>query len=139
MGNALTLLLRSSLLSIGVAIASSTFVPANAAFLEFSINEFTGDDAQVNLRVDEIGNDLKFSVDTNDGDLGAVFFDVADESILSSLGVTDLSLNGSATNDPTFVARANGVSRVTTGQTNITPQKFDFGVALTGGNEWRKC
>ena len=123
----LSTLINSSLLAASVAVVSSTFSPANAA--TFTLTEFTGDDAEVNLTVDQAGNNVKFTVDVNSdntnstGDIRGVFFNIADESLLPFLKIAGRNVT-------TVEKDANNVNKAGNGN-NINPEgPFDIGVEI---------
>jgi hypothetical protein len=69
------------LATASVAIATSSFSPASAASLNFSINEFTGDNAKVDFLLEDLATDtVRFTVSVdqtvNKGDIVGVFFNV---------------------------------------------------------------
>ncbi|MFP4122823.1 MAG: PEP-CTERM sorting domain-containing protein [Coleofasciculus sp.] len=81
-------LVPSVVAAAGVAVAMSSFNPADAAFVTFSANPFGDQSAgKVDFRLEEVGSDVKFTVDVdssvnNGGDLRGIWFDVANDSLL---------------------------------------------------------
>lgn len=78
----------------GAVLGSSAFSEANAA--TFSLTPFTGDQAEVLISLDELGDgNINVSVSANTdvamADLRGIFFNVANESILPQLKVINAS------------------------------------------------
>jgi len=123
-------LVPSVLAASGVALAASSFNPADAAFVTFSATPFTGDNAKVDFRLEEVGSDVKFTVSVdssvnNGGDLRGVWFNIANDSLL------DLDIMGSDITD--IVQDAGSVNNLGGGN-NLngggTPAPLDVGLAI---------
>lgn len=115
-----------------VTIAASTFtaISAEAAVLDFDIKPFTGDPATVNIKLEEVGNDVEFNFEVTDtfADITGVFFDF--NNILN-LNSNDLSVSGkNVTGDLKTNTKdlGNGVNLTGGGRSN--PGSFDFGVKI---------
>ncbi|MCA1993464.1 MAG: PEP-CTERM sorting domain-containing protein [Coleofasciculus sp. S288] len=128
MKKTLPTLVGSSVLAAGVALASSVS-PASAASITFDVFDFTGDDAQAQLILDDTGGVVQFTVNVIDppttGDLRGVFFNILDDSLLS-----DLQVSGSDVTDFQF-GPPGGVDDLG-GGANINPRSFDAGVEIGG-------
>jgi len=120
-----TLLAPSLVAAAGLAIASSAFTPVRAASLTFDVFDFTGDDAQARLTLDDTGGVVKFTVNnvTPIADIRGVFFNILDNSLLSTLSVT-----GPNVTDSQF-GPAGTVNDLGNGA-NINPRAFDAGVEI---------
>ncbi|MEQ8973719.1 MAG: PEP-CTERM sorting domain-containing protein [Coleofasciculus sp. C1-SOL-03] len=127
-------LVPSVLAATGAAVAMSSFNPADAAFVTFSATPFTGNDAEVDFLLEEVGNDVKFTVtvDSNvngGGDLRGVWFDIANDSLL------DLDIDKMGSNIPEIQQNAGSVSDLG-GDANLNgggpnnPGNFDIGVEI---------
>ncbi len=126
MKNSFSTLLASSLVTVAsFPIASSASSPVNAATLSFDVFEFTGDNAQARLSLDDTGGVVKFTVDNVNpiSDIRGVFFNILNDSLLSDLTVTGTSVTGFQ------FGPAGMVSDLGNGA-NITPKKFDAGVEI---------
>ncbi|MCC5652241.1 hypothetical protein LC609_20935 [Nostoc sp. XA013] len=86
----------SFLAATAVVISSSAFAPANAASMNFTINDFTGADTQVKFTLDDAiegPGKVQFKVDylstgnNKIADIRGVFFNILDDSLLSGLQV----------------------------------------------------
>jgi hypothetical protein len=97
---------NSSLLAVGVAIASSAFSPVQAASLTFNLTPFTGTNAQVKVTLDDLfagSNTVRVTaaVDStktgNIADIVGLFFNLKDDSLISQLSITPVSANPGAT------------------------------------------
>ncbi len=79
------------LVTSGVVIAPSIFTPVNAASLSFNINQFTGDNAEVKIALDDTidPGSVKFTVEVVDpiADIRGVWFDISDDALLSGLSI----------------------------------------------------
>ncbi|MEH2372105.1 hypothetical protein [Nostoc sp.] len=84
------------LAATAVVISSSAFAPANAASMNFTINDFTGADTQVKFTLDDAiagSGKVQFKVDylstgsNKIADLRGVFFNIFDDSLLSGLQI----------------------------------------------------
>jgi hypothetical protein len=135
----LSVFINSALLASGLTFAASNFCAANAASLNFNINDYTGDRAKVAFELEEIGNEVKVSVDivkppTVNGDLQWVFFDLADDNLLSHLKVKNLYVNNATTvtkATPTSLIAADKVSIVGDIKRNSDPKNFDYGIEIS--------
>jgi hypothetical protein len=87
----------SFLAATAVVISSSAFAPANAASMNFTINDFTGADTQVKFTLDDAiagTGKVQFKVDylstgsNTIADIRGVFFNILDDSLLNGLQVT---------------------------------------------------
>ena len=105
---------------------------ADASFLDFTLSEFTGDEARLRVRIDDMTTpgSLNFQLDVipspsgNIGDLRGLFFHISDESLLSGLTATGADVTGSQFS-------ANNVSDLDT--VNVHPAgPFDVGVEFGG-------
>ncbi|MEC4985208.1 MAG: hypothetical protein SAJ37_17805 [Oscillatoria sp. PMC 1068.18] len=136
----LSKLVGSTVFAAGLALAFSS--GANAASLDFSFNQFTGSDAEVDISVSDTGDglaegDLLFTVKVGEGyiaDITGLYFDIDDESLLSGLSVT--GVNGVNITATEF--NANSVSRVGGQYNNLngggtSGLAYDIGVAIGGG------
>lgn len=83
--------------TIGITALSSAFSVAQAASMSFDLSPFTGSPAGVNVTLTDDDNlagagKILFTVDVNEAinlaDIRGIFFNVADDSILSGLSVT---------------------------------------------------
>jgi hypothetical protein len=101
MAKAFSIRLGSSLLvAAGVAVATSSFNPANAASMSFTATNFTGDPLQVKYTLDDTAagaGKVQFKVEfltdstyKNIGDIRGVFFNIKDNALLSGLQVAGL-------------------------------------------------
>lgn len=73
-----------------LALLSSSMNAANAASTSFSMNQFTGSNAEVNYTLEDIaGGGVKFTVDASSqlSDIRGVWFDISDDSLLSGLNI----------------------------------------------------
>ncbi len=79
------------LVTSGAIIVPSLFNPVNAASLSFNINQFTGDNAEVKITLDDMINpgSVKFTVEVIDpiADLRGVWLDISDDALLSGLSI----------------------------------------------------
>lgn len=127
MKNAFSNLVGSSLLAASVAFASSAFSGASAASITFDVNDFTGSDAKTSLTLDDTGGVVKFTVNVvpnpNIGDLRGVFFNILDDSLLSTLTVTGANVTD-------FQFGPAGSVNDLGGGANVTPRSFDAGVEI---------
>jgi hypothetical protein len=139
MKKTLSILIKSAFLASGLTFASSNFCSTNAASINFNIVNYTGDPAKVAFNLKEIGNELKVSVDivrplTVNGDMQWVFFDLADDNMLSHLKVKNLYVNN-ATNvtkaTPTSLVKADKVSIVGKLENKSAPKNFDYGIEIS--------
>ena len=120
----LSTLINSFLLAASVAVLSSAFSPASAATLQFSIEDFTGDDSTASITLDDMvdpGN-VKFTVDItgspNDGDIRGVFFDINDlgQTFLpNTLTVTGNQVTSFATDNDGMLVRKGGGNQINPG------------------------
>lgn len=87
----------SFLAATAVVISSSAFAPANAASMNFTINDFTGADTQVKFTLDDAiegSGKVQFKVDylatgsNTIADIRGVFFNIFDDTLLSGIEVT---------------------------------------------------
>jgi hypothetical protein len=129
--------LLSSAAAIGGASAAfMAFVPvANAASLTFDANQFTGDAARVRITLDDMAagaGKIQFKVDfVSDpstsmlGDLRGIFFNIADNSLLSGLRIEGPQVT-------TYVTGNGNISSV--GNANLNgggnAHAFDVGVEI---------
>ncbi|MBD2561625.1 MULTISPECIES: hypothetical protein [Nostoc] len=99
-----TAAIPSFLAATAVVISSSAFAPANAASMNFTINDFTGADTQVKFTLDDAiagSGKVQFKVDylstgTNTiADIRGVFFNIFDDSLLSGLQVVGTDVTAS--------------------------------------------
>ncbi|MBW4423489.1 MAG: PEP-CTERM sorting domain-containing protein [Nostoc desertorum CM1-VF14] len=86
----------SFLAATAVVISSSAFAPANAASMNFTINDFTGADTQVKFTLDDAiagSGKVQFKVDylstgnNTIADIRGVFFNILDNTLISGLQV----------------------------------------------------
>lgn len=91
-----TAAIPSFLVATAVVISSSAFAPANAASMNFTINDFTGADTQVKFTLDDAiagSGKVQFKVDylstgsNTIADIRGIFFNILDDSLLSGLKV----------------------------------------------------
>ncbi len=124
--------IKSSLMAAAtVTIAASTLtaISAEAAGLDFDIEQFTGNSATVNIILEEVGNDVKFNFEVTDtpADITGVFFDINNTFNLNS---NDLSVSGNYVGDlKTNTSNLGGGVNLTGGGSN-NPGRFDFGVKI---------
>ncbi len=94
----------SFLAATAVVISSSAFAPANAASMNFAINDFTGADTQVKFTLDDAiegPGKVQFKVDylstgnNKIADIRGVFFNILDDSLLSGLQVVGKDVTAS--------------------------------------------
>lgn len=99
-----TSVLPGVLAATAVAISLSAFSPANAASINFTINEFTGDDTQVKFTLDDEiagAGKVQFKVDflstgsNTIADIRGVFFNILNDSLLSGLQVVGTDITAS--------------------------------------------
>lgn len=92
-----TSVVPSFLAATAVVISSSVFSPANAASMNFTINDFTGADTQVKFTLDDAiagAGKVQFKVDylstgsNTIADMRGIFFNIFDDTLLSGLQVT---------------------------------------------------
>lgn len=137
MKNARLMTLLSSVAAIGGFSASLlAFVPvANAASLTFDANQFTGDAARVRITLDDVSagaGKIQFKVDfVSDpttsmlGDLRGIFFNIADNALLSGLRIEGPQVT-------TYVTGNGNISSV--GNVNLNgggnAHAFDVGVEI---------
>ena len=115
-------IIYAGLAATGMAFASSVFAVANAATftLDFSVEEYTGNNAKVDFQLKDTGNGkigvtAKVDQSVAMADLQGIWFNVADESILSYLTLENVSvggLNAPATTPVNLTASANNVSNL---------------------------
>ncbi|MBE9038213.1 hypothetical protein [aff. Roholtiella sp. LEGE 12411] len=100
----LTSVLPSILAATTLVISLSTFSPANAASINFTINEFTGSDTQVKFTLDDQiagTGKVQFKVDflsTGNNaiaDIRGVFFNILNDSLLTGLQVVGTDITAS--------------------------------------------
>ncbi|MEC4895633.1 MAG: PEP-CTERM sorting domain-containing protein [Oscillatoria sp. PMC 1051.18] len=139
----LSKLVGSAVFAAGLALAFSS--TANAANLDFSFDQFTGDAAEVDISVSDTADglgegDLLFTVKVGEGyiaDITGLYFNISDDSLLSGLSVA--GLNGVDISATEF--NANSVSKVGGQYNNLNgggrnrgdDVAFDIGVAFGGG------
>ncbi|MBG1271545.1 hypothetical protein [Nostoc sp. WHI] len=94
----------SFLAATAVVISSSAFAPANAASMNFTINDFTGADTQVKFTLDDAiagAGKVQFKVDylatgsNTIADIRGVFFNIFDDTLLSGIQVTGTHITAS--------------------------------------------
>jgi hypothetical protein len=99
-----TAAIPSFLGATAVVILSSAFAPANAASMNFTINDFTGADTQVKFTLDDAiagSGKVQFKVDylstgsNTIADIRGVFFNILDDSLLSGLQVVGTDVTAS--------------------------------------------
>ena len=129
----------SSLFGIVLGLAAALVaVSANALLITLDDNTNSGEPSEVQVTVDQSGDNLKFTVDVvstntgNIGDLRGLFFQIADESLLSGLSVTGVDVTD-------FQFNANAVNDLGNGA-NINPLgPYDVGIEIgtqgIGGND----
>jgi Ca2+-binding RTX toxin-like protein len=90
--------------------------------LAFEISEFTGDAARANFALTDIEGGVEFSINVVEplADLNGVFFNLADNSLISGL-----SAQGTDVTDSAFGSNIDSV-----GNAVITPESFEAGVAI---------
>lgn len=128
--------ITSLLVATATVISSAAFSPANAASLSFTINEFTGSDARVKFTLDDqaagTGN-IQFTVDyvptgnNTIADLRGVFFNIADDSLLSGLQVTGGNITASQFGPAGTINQVGSRSNTLSGGSNL---KFDIGLEI---------
>ncbi|MBE9077381.1 hypothetical protein IQ241_08735 [Romeria aff. gracilis LEGE 07310] len=88
-------------------LATLMATPAQAASLNFSLSPFTGDNAKVDVWLLENGSNIDVKVDVDRSvalaDLQGIFFNVANESILPSLGLVN---KGAGVGESKFLANS---------------------------------
>ena len=99
-----TAAIPSFLAATAVVISSSAFAPANAASMNFTINDFTGADTQVKFTLDDAiagSGKVQFKVDylstgsNTIADIRGVFFNILDDSLLKGLQVVGKNVTAS--------------------------------------------
>lgn len=113
-----TAALPSFLAATAVVISSSAFSPANAASMNFTINDFTGADTQVKFTLDDLNGSgkVQFKVDylatgkNTIADIRGIFFNIKDDSLLNGLKIENLA------------------------KTDVTATKFDAGKVTSVGS-----
>ncbi|MGJ3249576.1 MAG: hypothetical protein ACFE0J_00385 [Elainellaceae cyanobacterium] len=119
----------TTIAALSYLIAASSVMPARAASLSFDVYNFTGDSAKAKITLTEVDEGVKFAVDVvpspNIGDLRGVFFNVADDSLLSGLSITGSNLGALQFN-------ANNVINLGGGATlsGYSGGNFDAGVEI---------
>ncbi|NES02482.1 MAG: PEP-CTERM sorting domain-containing protein [Okeania sp. SIO2F4] len=93
-----TSVVKTSVLATGVMIGVSTVTPAHA--VSFTLDEFTGTDAQVNVTLEDQATDtVRFTLEVdptntgNIGDITGLFFNVADDNLIGDFTLTPLRAN----------------------------------------------
>lgn len=104
-------------------------VAAQAASVQFTVTPFTGDDTEVEITLDDTsagaGNiEIMLSVTMGLGDLRALFFDVADDTLLSGLMITGGDVTSFSFGDVIDTGRGGNLNG------GGTPCPCDVGVAL---------
>ncbi|MFN6518522.1 MAG: PEP-CTERM sorting domain-containing protein [Nostoc sp. CreGUA01] len=125
----------SSLLAATAVVIS--FSPANAASMNFTINDFTGSDTRVKFTLDDLegSGKVQFKVDylstgsNTIADIRGVFFNILNDSLLSGLKIENL-----AATDVTAkkFGPAGSITSVGSGSNNLNGGggSFDIGVEI---------
>ncbi|WP_193198638.1 hypothetical protein [Nostoc sp. MG11] len=133
-----TSVLPGVLAATAVVISLSTFSPANAASINFTINEFTGYDTQVKFTLDDEiagAGKVRFKVDflstgTNTiADIRGVFFNILNDSLLSGLQVVGTDITASK------FGPAGTINSVGSGSNNLNGGGGSFDAAVEIGQE----
>ncbi|MCU0536947.1 MAG: hypothetical protein MUD14_23920 [Hydrococcus sp. Prado102] len=139
-------LINSSLLAVGVAIASSAFSPVQAASLTFNLSPFTGNNAQVKVTLNDLfagSNTVRVTaaVDSsktgNIADIVGLFFNLKDNSLINQLSIVPVSTNPGAT---LTVSNTKGFGKLfldKSGSTTDGRTDLDNNVNLNGGGVQR--
>jgi hypothetical protein len=102
---------------------------AQAASLSFNVFNFTGDTAQAKVTLTEIDQAIQFEIDVipspNIGDLRGVFFNIADDSLISGLSVTGNNLGNTQFSAGSVINLGGGATL--SGYAN---GKFDAGIEI---------
>ncbi|MBW4560025.1 MAG: hypothetical protein KME32_02520 [Mojavia pulchra JT2-VF2] len=137
----LTSAASSLLAATAVVISTCAFSPANAASMDFTINEFTGADTQVKFTLDDKiagSGKIQFKVDflatgnNKIADIRGVFFNIFDDSLLSGLQVIGTDVTASKFG-PAGTVNSVGSSNNNLnggGGKNIVYNNFDAGVEI---------
>ena len=145
-----TALLASSLVAAaGLALGSTSFSAAHAFSMTGDTVMFTlggddnfGDDpAEVKVTLEDLGNEIKFIVDVvpetltgNIGDLGGLFFDIVDDSLLPGLSVMGADVTGQEFDANNVINLGMGVNLNGDGNKNFDAG-VKFGTPGIGGDD----
>ncbi|MGJ3247729.1 MAG: hypothetical protein ACFE0I_16840 [Elainellaceae cyanobacterium] len=119
----------TTIAALSCVVAASSLMPARAASLSFDVYSFTGDSAKAKITLTEVGEGVKFAVDVvpspNIGDLRGVFFNIADDSLLSGLSITGLNLGTTQFNASSVINLGGGATL-----SGYSGGNFDAGVEI---------
>ena len=141
MKTTLSKILGSAALATGVALASTSFAPANAAIFKTTFNEFTGDDASAEMFLEDVTYNGKKAVQfdvkvlktqnnsgVGTGDIRGFFFDILNNNLLTNLGVAKTNLDiQNLTKNANNVSNTGGGNNINGGGSSY---KFDVGFGL---------
>jgi hypothetical protein len=131
-------ILASLLVATTAVISSAVFSPANAAALSFTIDEFTGSDARVKFTLDDEAagaGKIQFKVDyiptgsNTIADLRGVFFNIANDSLLSGLKVIGANITASK------FGPAGTIDQVGSNSNNVNGGNYKFDAGLEIGRQ----
>ena len=140
-----------SILTLGASLICSGFNLAQAASItgdkiDFTLgggDNFGSDPVELDVTIEDLGNDLKFSVDVvpesvmgNIADLRGVFLDIADESLLSGLSFSGADITNSNF-DANDVINLRGGNNLNGGGTAKFDIGFTFGSSGIGSDDIR--
>lgn len=129
-------IIGASLLASSFAIASTSFTSANAASLSFDTVNFTGDTLKVKYTLDDTAagaGKIQFKIDVvtdstykNTADLRGIFFNIANDSLLSDLMITGTNVTTSVFGPAGTVQTVGNAGLNGDGNTHL----FDIGVEI---------
>ncbi len=128
----------SFLAATAVVISSSAFSPANAASMNFTINDFTGSDTRVKFTLDDAiagSGKVQFKVDylstgsNTIADIRGIFFNIKDDSLLNGLKIENLAATDITAKK---FGPAGSISSIGSGSNNLNGGggSFDIGVEI---------
>jgi hypothetical protein len=137
---------KTFLTFLGFYLLNSAFSSAQAASLTFTLDEFTGTNAQVNITLDDAiagANAVRVTAAVESkktgtiGDIVGLFFNLKDNSLIPNLTLTPVA---QTPGNPLTVSTTKGVNKLfldNSGSTKDNIKAVDKNVNLNGGGETR--
>jgi hypothetical protein len=122
----------------GLTAISSSFAPAQAGTFSFGLNPFTGDQARIQMTLDDSiagAGKVQFKIDVDQsvslGDLQGLFFNIQDESLLDGLIISGADVTNVTKQANSVLDLGNGINLNGGGRKGSSgPSPFDVGVRL---------